>query len=172
MTREFKISQKRCLIRSLIRSFLALGGICFFLILLISDKYIEYAQIWTGGFIISFLTLLTNIKNIRVALKEQPVLCITAQGIIENYTGYGFISYSEITDFYFLDNFVIINIADMNRIQRRQSKYWQWFHKTYKDNEPDNITIPGFIFQDDPKEIVNTLRNALNEYQHQTTNNN
>ena len=37
-------------------------------------------------------------------MKEQPVLCITAQGIIENNTGYGFISYDEITDFYFLDN--------------------------------------------------------------------
>lgn len=171
MTREFEISTKRCLALSLIRFFLASGGICLFLFFLISDKYIEYVKIWISGLFIFFFMLFTNIKNIRVALKKKVGLCMTSQGIIENYTGYGFISYSEITNFYFLDNFVIINVADMNRIQKRQSKYWQWFHKTYKDNEPADIIIPGFIFQDDPKEIVNILRNALNEYQHQITNN-
>ena len=166
MNYEFKINKKRCLRQSLIRFFLALGGISFFLFLLMSDKH-KYAQIGVGGIVICFLTLLTSIKNIRVAFEEKPILSMTSQGIIENYNNFGFISFSEITDFYFLDKIIIINTTDMSSIQQRQSKYWQWFHKTYQKNEPYNITIPGFIFEDDPKESANTLRNALNDYQRQ-----
>ncbi len=169
MTREFKVSKFRCYAISFITFLAALScGILLFLYAGNPKKNIDI--IFCG--VICLFSSYQCLKFLQFGNQKKSILSITPQGIIDNLCKYGFIHYSEIINIelitYKNNKMIEINVYDLSNILQRLSKFQQFYKKIDKPLFGNHIRIPTFIFQDDPKEIVNILRNALNEYQHQT----
>ncbi len=167
MTREFKVSKSRCseIIRIMLPCVLCSG--------ILTIHYADKDPLRTAFLAVILLySLYLCIKYIQIRNCNKPLLSITPQGIIDNLCKYGFIHYSEIINIelitYKNNKMIEINVYDLSNILQRLSKFQQFYKKIDKPLFGNHIRIPTFIFQDDPKEIVNILRNALNEYQHQT----
>lgn len=167
MNYEFKINKKRCLEVIRLAAFSALCTGFLSIHYVTSNKDIISAVLFTTIFL---STLYLCIKMFQLGNRKEPLLIATPQGIIEKFFGYGFISYSEIKNIELINDKkhtkIEIKITNANNILQRLNKKQQI--KAKKALNKNYIQIPALFFEDDPKEIANILRNALNTYQHQT----